>query len=87
MDNEAGQNNDFFGNHDEDENGETDRDRETGTEGEEKGDEVLRPPAPEMIFDVTPGREPSPARYKHGEPLHFGKSRIRLSMIHSSLLI
>ncbi|OWZ45114.1 hypothetical protein C356_03199 [Cryptococcus neoformans c45] len=71
MDNEAGQNNDFFGNHDEYEDGETDRDRETGTEGEEKGDEVLRPPAPEMIFDLTPGREPSPARYKHGEPLHF----------------
>lgn len=30
------------------------------------------PPPP--IFDLTPGREPSPARYKHGEPLHFGKS-------------
>jgi hypothetical protein len=29
----------------------------------------LRPPAP--VFDLTPGREPSPARYKHGEPLHF----------------
>ncbi|KLT40277.1 hypothetical protein CC85DRAFT_322125 [Cutaneotrichosporon oleaginosum] len=27
------------------------------------------PPPP--IFDLTPGREPSPARYKHGEPLHF----------------
>lgn len=27
--------------------------------------------APERIFDLTPGREPSPARYKHGEPLHF----------------
>lgn len=30
------------------------------------------PPPP--IFDLTPGREPSPARYKHGEPLQFGKS-------------
>lgn len=29
------------------------------------------PPPP--IFDLTPGREPSPARYKHGEPLHFGE--------------
>ncbi|WOO79409.1 uncharacterized protein LOC62_02G002931 [Vanrija pseudolonga] len=29
----------------------------------------LNPPGP--IFDLTPGREPSPARYKHGEPLHF----------------
>lgn len=28
---------------------------------------------PPPIFDLTPGREPSPARYKHGEPLHFGK--------------
>lgn len=27
--------------------------------------------APPPIFDLTPGREPSPARYKHGEPLHF----------------
>ncbi|WWC93117.1 uncharacterized protein L201_008084 [Kwoniella dendrophila CBS 6074] len=24
-----------------------------------------------LIFDLTPGREPSPARYKHGEPLQF----------------
>lgn len=32
----------------------------------------LNPPGP--IFDLTPGREPSPARYKHGEPLHFGMS-------------
>lgn len=31
------------------------------------------PPPP--IFDLTPGREPSPARYKHGEPLHFGEFR------------
>ena len=29
----------------------------------------LKPP--ERLFDLTPGREPSPARYKHGEPLHF----------------
>lgn len=36
--------------------------------------ELLHPPAPPPIFDLTPGREPSPARYKHGEPLHFGKS-------------
>lgn len=28
------------------------------------------PPAP--LFDLTPGREPSPMRYKHGEPLQFG---------------
>lgn len=32
-------------------------------------DEFVPPP----IFDLTPGREPSPARYKHGEPLHFGE--------------
>ncbi|WWC73405.1 uncharacterized protein I206_107372 [Kwoniella pini CBS 10737] len=31
----------------------------------------LEPPEKGMIFDLTPGREPSPARYKHGEPLHF----------------
>lgn len=31
--------------------------------------EDLPPPGP--IFDLTPGREPSPARYKHGEPLQF----------------
>ncbi|KAK8849410.1 hypothetical protein IAR55_004742 [Kwoniella newhampshirensis] len=30
---------------------------------------VLKPPLP--VFDLTPGREPSPARYRHGEPLHF----------------
>lgn len=30
------------------------------------------PPAP--LFDLTPGREPSPMRYKHGEPLQFGES-------------
>lgn len=78
MDNEAGQYNGFLGERDEDGDRETDRDGETETEGEGEGDEVLRPPAPEMIFDLTPGREPSPARYKHGEPLHFGMSRIKL---------
>ncbi len=38
----------------------------------EESDGQLVPPGP--IFDLTPGREPSPARYKHGEPLHFGTS-------------
>lgn len=33
------------------------------------GVDDLPPPGP--IFDLTPGREPSPARYKHGEPLQF----------------
>ncbi|WVO13648.1 hypothetical protein L204_101269 [Cryptococcus depauperatus] len=32
---------------------------------------ILQPPKTEKIFDLTPGREPSPARYRHGEPLHF----------------
>jgi hypothetical protein len=32
----------------------------------------LEPPG--MVFDLTPGREPSPARYRHGEPLQFGES-------------
>lgn len=36
----------------------------------------LREPPP--IFDLTPGREPSPARYRHGEPLHFGELSRRL---------
>jgi hypothetical protein len=37
-------------------------------------DEDLTPPKlGGPVFDLTPGREPSPARYKHGEPLHFGK--------------
>jgi hypothetical protein len=31
----------------------------------------LTPPA--LVFDLTPGREPSPARYKHGEPLQLGE--------------
>lgn len=32
----------------------------------------LEPPKLVPVFDLTPGREPSPARYKHGEPLQFG---------------
>ncbi|KAL7424843.1 hypothetical protein Q5752_000528 [Cryptotrichosporon argae] len=35
----------------------------------DEGTGHLTPPGP--IFDLTPGREPSPARYKHGEPLQF----------------
>ncbi|ODN78262.1 hypothetical protein L202_03911 [Cryptococcus amylolentus CBS 6039] len=31
----------------------------------------LKPPEKGVLFDLTPGREPSPARYRHGEPLHF----------------
>jgi hypothetical protein len=31
----------------------------------------LSPPVP--TFDLTPGREPSPMRYRHGEPLQFGR--------------
>jgi len=41
---------------------------------DEARDEVLCPPdmsAP--VFDLTPGREPSPARYRHGEPLEIGR--------------
>jgi hypothetical protein len=36
-----------------------------------KGDDgsTLEPPKP--IFDLTPTREPSPGRYRHGEALHF----------------
>lgn len=34
------------------------------------------PPAP--VFDLTPGREPSPMRYRHGEPLQFGESTFDL---------
>jgi len=33
--------------------------------------EELKSPLP--TFDLTPGREPSPMRYRHGEPLQFGK--------------
>jgi hypothetical protein len=39
---------------------------------EEAKEQLTTPPGP--IFDLTPGREPTPARYKHGEPLHFGES-------------
>ncbi|OCF77681.1 hypothetical protein I204_01679 [Kwoniella mangroviensis CBS 8886] len=38
---------------------------------EDTGEVGLEPPEKGMIFDLTPGREPSPARYKHGEPLQF----------------
>jgi hypothetical protein len=31
----------------------------------------LSPPVP--TFDLTPGREPSPMRYRHGEPLQYGR--------------
>ena len=48
------------------------------TEEEEQGGDQfealgspLSPPVP--TFDLTPGREPSPMRYRHGEPLQFGK--------------
>jgi hypothetical protein len=53
--------------------------RESGTSGgggvrdsiETDGESELEPPG--MVFDLTPGREPSPARYRHGEPLQFGE--------------
>ncbi|OCF39995.1 hypothetical protein I317_06192 [Kwoniella heveanensis CBS 569] len=32
---------------------------------------TLEAPEKGMLFDLTSGREPSPARYKHGEPLQF----------------
>jgi hypothetical protein len=38
----------------------------------ERGREEVDLSPPKPVFDLTPGREPSPARYKHGEPLHFG---------------
>lgn len=42
---------------------------------DEARDEVLDPPKMSgPVFDLTPGREPSPARYRHGEPLQFGMS-------------
>lgn len=58
----------------------SDRDRDEGEgEGDEgemtsptksaKGEEVLDSPKP--VFDLTPTREPSPGRYRHGEALHF----------------
>ena len=46
---------------------------EEGKSGMEEG-EMMQPPG--MVFDLTPGREPSPARYKHGEPLAFGEPLI-----------
>lgn len=86
---EEGQYNDIIGQRDGHSNGkpESDRDGEAGADEEGEKDGALRSRVPGMIFDLTPGREPSPARYKHGEPLHFGKSRISLSIIHSPLLV
>lgn len=86
---EEGQYNDIIGQRDGHWNGEpeTDREGEAGAEEEGEEDGVLRSQVPGMIFNLIPGREPSPARYKHGEPLHFGKSRISLSIIHSPLLV
>lgn len=56
----------------------TNKTRASGsTEEEEGGDQFeelkspLQPPVP--TFDLTPGREPSPMRYRHGEPLQFGE--------------
>lgn len=86
---EEGQYNDIIGQRDGHWNGQPETDREGEAGAEEEGEEngVLRSRVPGMIFNLTPGREPSPARYKHGEPLHFGKSRISLSTIHSPLLV
>jgi hypothetical protein len=49
--------------------------------GEDQFEELrspLHPPVP--TFDLTPGREPSPMRYRHGEPLQFGKLPQHLGM-------
>ena len=43
-----------------------------GGVGDGQGEMNLTPPKLGPVFDLTPGREPSPARYKHGEPLQFG---------------
>lgn len=43
-----------------------------GGVGSGQGEINLTPPKLGPVFDLTPGREPSPARYKHGEPLQFG---------------
>ena len=50
-----------------------DEDREQETDGMEElhSPSPVVPPVP--LFDLTPGREPSPMRYRHGEPLQFGK--------------
>ncbi|WVQ75289.1 hypothetical protein IAR50_004903 [Cryptococcus sp. DSM 104548] len=52
--------------------------RDSGKFSDATGEEVLepvgddlKPPEKGVLFDLTPGREPSPARYRHGEPLHF----------------
>ena len=55
--------------------GKTNKTRESDeTEQEDQFEELkspLQPPVP--TFDLTPGREPSPMRYRHGEPLQFGE--------------
>ncbi|WVF68828.1 hypothetical protein IAT40_003601 [Kwoniella sp. CBS 6097] len=43
----------------------------SGDGGAGAGHATLEAPEKGMLFDLTPGREPSPARYKHGEPLQF----------------
>jgi len=55
-----------------------------GMEDGGEGGEVLMPPGP--IFDLTPGREPSPGRYKHGEPLQLGESCLQSSLPRFSFL-
>jgi hypothetical protein len=57
----------------------TDGEEEEGESGKDQFEELkspLHPPVP--TFDLTPGREPSPMRYRHGEPLHFGELIIDL---------
>lgn len=51
-------------------------DRTKGQEVEREEEELGMPKMGGPVFDLTPGREPSPARYKHGEPLQFGKWRL-----------
>ncbi|WVQ96362.1 hypothetical protein IAU59_003467 [Kwoniella sp. CBS 9459] len=50
--------------------GENPRVFEDAAEGQHVG-AALEAPEKGILFDLTPGREPSPARYKHGEPLQF----------------
>ncbi len=50
------------------------RERRESVFSEESDVSLEPPPITKALFDLTPGREPSPARYKHGEPLHFGMS-------------